>query len=763
MKQYLLLSLLLPTLASAPATFGLLDAIELQKMQTSAAAKAPALNIGKGIETPISVFMRVSDDATVARLEAAGATIEQREGDIVIVRTTAEAASALAATDGVVTVSLPKMMQLHDRDNRIWGEDVSRIALGLDKINSGAAPLKQAYTGKGIIVGLVDAAVDIHHINFLNEKGEHRVKRAWKHVVDGKAQLTVTADTPEKIAKFTTDNAADSHGTHTMGIAAGSYYNPNLENAPDFRGAAPEADIAVSCGFADNAHLIKGVRSIINYAKSEGRPCVINISMGSNNGPHDGTDEFPAALNSMAAEEGVTVCVSAGNEGNYPVFLYHDFGPEGTPLKTVLANSAYTSAVASPLMPYPQSIGSFQIWGSDATPLKISLDLLEMPDATNSDEAPKVVDSYTLPVNGTGFVAPTANLGIPYDDIKTDMAKFNEVYYPSSYIGGATSVYAANNRFLAEVTMSLGATSYENGSKYWMSLRIEGQPGQKVYIYGMPTTATTGGSYFGFSFRGAPGDYKESDCDGSVSAIAGADRVITVGAYNTNRMVRSVDPYRETIGATSYYSSWGHTPDGRVHPLINAPGSWIVSSMSSDLFHNPQFSDENRDAATYYSTTVNGKEYAYTLMSGTSMSSPYMAGTAAVWLQADPTLTTADILRIAQETSDEPSEKRYNDGASGNLNAFKGLCRILGMTGINNVSTADAPYNLYRNGNAFTVEAPAATAIEATVFSLQGAQMLSASASGQSLTIDASTLTPGVYVLCINTGNALKSEKIIIK
>lgn len=757
MKKYLLLSLIIPAIASAQANFGLFDGIELRNMQASAAAKAPALNKGEGAQTPISVFMRVSDDATVDRLEAAGAVIEQREGNILIVRTTAEAATALAATEGVVTASLPKMMQMHDYDNRHWGDDVSRTTLGLDKIQTGATPLTQAYTGKGVIVGMVDAGVDIHHINFLDAKGEHRVKRAWKHIVEGKAEITITADTPEKIAKFTTDNAGESHGTHTMGIAAGSYYNPNAENAPDFRGAAPEADIVVSCGYADNKHLIKGVRSIIDYAKSEGKPCVINISMGSNTGPHDGTDEFPAALSSMIEESGAIVCVSSGNEGNYPVFMYHDFDTSPT-FKTVLVGSNYITSVAPMSMILPQSIGSLQLWGETDEPLKISVDLLD-----TSTEEPIVVGTYTLPTNGTGFLAPTDNLGIPYDDIKTDFAKFNEVYTPFSYIGGATSVYAGNNRFLGEMTWSLGAMSAELGNRYWMSLRIEGKPGNKVYLYGMPSTGPTGASNYGFRFAGAPGGYSETDCDGSISALAGVDKIITVGAYNTNRMVRSIDPYRETIGATSYYSSWGHTPGGRLHPLINAPGSWIASSMSTDLFSNPDFAQEDRDGATYYSTTVNGREYAYTLMSGTSMSSPYMAGVAAMWLSADPTLTVDDIVRIAQETSDEPSEKRYNDGASGNLNAFKGLCSILGLSGLNNVSTAEAPYSLLRSGNVFTIEAPAATTVGATLHSLQGAQMLAATEAGQSLTLDASALTPGIYVLTVSTDNSSKSEKIVIK
>ena len=41
--------------------------------------------------------------------------------------------------------------------------------------------------------------------------------------------------------------------------------------------------------------------------------------------------------------------------------------------------------------------------------------------------------------------------------------------------------------------------------------------------------------------------------------------------------------------------------------------------------------------------------------------------------------------------------------------------------------------------------------------------MLAATEAGQSLTLDASALTPGIYVLTVATDNASKSEKIVIK
>ena len=99
------------------------------------------------------------------------------------------------------------------------------------------------------------------------------------------------------------------------------------------------------------------------------------------------------------------------------------------------------------------------------------------------------------------------------------------------------------------------------------------------------------------------------------------------------------------------------------------------------------------------------------------------------------------------------------------VNAFRGLCKVLNLSGINNVANddEDAPYSLHRSGNTFTVQAPAAASIKAEVYSLGGALALTAAAEDQELTVDASTLAPGIYVMSLRIGNSVHAEKIAVK
>ena len=741
MKKFFIPFLFVPMLAWGQASFGHLDSIEFSKIKSTRLKSAPQSET----DNRLTFFMRVADDAAAGRVAASGATIEQREGNILVVTAPIDSVETVAATEGVISVSLPKELTFHEWTSP-YGPDLSRTTLGLDRAQDGVAPLSQAYTGKDVVVGIIDMGIDVHHISLLNPDGTHRVKRAWKHVQNGKAVATLTANTEEKVAKFTTDNTAATHGTHVMGIAAGNFISPDGEG-PDFRGAAPEATLAVSCGVTDTPRLLKGLRSIVDYAREEGMPCVINLSLGSNVGPHDGTDEFPAALNEIAGEEGVTVCVSAGNEGADNAFLYHEFEEGAETLRTIINPSQYTASLWPGLSLFPQAIGAMEIWSDDDTPFTVHLDVVKFTEGKA-----EVVSTFTLPETGSGYLcspglAPT---GSP-DVTKEDDAEFNTAFH-HSFAGGASEVYAPNNRYHSELTVQLECSNQNTYQGYRIALRVEGQPGHRVFVYGTPMSGA-----FGFSFIGGFDEYTASTADGSINAMAGADNVITVGSYISHNMTVGND----VIGTTASYSSWGHTPDGRLHPLVSAPGSRIISSMSSYYFNGSAY-DPNQ--ISYYAYTApDGTEYHWTPMSGTSMAAPYMTGIAAMWLSADPTLTTDDIVRIAQETARTPAEPRDNDGAGAHVDAFAGLCKILNLSGINNVTTRSSEYEITRDGNIFTVSTSSATPVSVTVYSLQGSAMASADGSVQQATLDASSLAPGIYLLNIASGTMTATEKIIIK
>lgn len=765
MKQLLPLVMLIPCVGFAQAHFSHFDSIELGKMkaaETERIAKAPSRSPLVSIENevagkPLTVFMRISDDATEERLVKAGADISLRAGNIVIVETTLGDVERLASTEGVVTVSLTEELRMNEFTSNV-GVDLSRQWLGLEKMRTGASPLPGAYAGEGVIVGVLDGGIDPNHIMFDDEDGNPRVKRIINHVEINGNRLTQKLETPERIRSFKTDADGNTHGTHVMGLLAGSFSAG--EDGPDFTSAAPKADIAVKCGVTDNARLIQGLKYITDYAKSEGKPCVINISLGSNKGPHDGTDEFPAALQEYASMEGVTICVSAGNEGADQAFIYHEFGENETEMKTFIAPSAYTDYLYSQvtMMPmYPQAIGQLEIWSDDDAPFTVYYDVYDI-----TGRFPKRLSSFELEPFKTAYMSSTGRSPVSGADVtEFENASFN-ANYRDSFVGGNSAIYPANNRFYAELNYQLecpDANTYQGGI---MGIRVvPSKPGQKIYVYGLPMSGYFGFSLLsgGFEALGFTGSY----ADGSINAMAGAKDVITVGSYVTHNFNSEIST-QFTPGTTSTFSSWGHTPDGRVHPLISAPGNFIVSSMSSYYYNLLGDEDKKDERVVYYRHTDDkGKEHYWTVMSGTSMASPYMAGIVAAWLSADPTLSTADILSIAQETATRPVKTSDNDGTGYFVDAFEGLCKILHVSGVNNVvADTDVPYSIVCKGGVVTVKAPAASSVKAELFNLSGARAGSYASDGQQLVIDASQLGKGIYVLTLEIGNSIYSEKIAI-
>jgi subtilisin family serine protease len=141
----------------------------------------------------------------------------------------------------------------------------------------------------------------------------------------------------------------------------------------------------------------------------------------------------------------------------------------------------------------------------------------------------------------------------------------------------------------------------------------------------------------------------------------------------------------EEAGLWSPFSSVGPTLDERIKPDICASGRNIISSYSS-------YYRETYPTATDYdvvTTEVNGRIYPWHADSGTSMSCPVVAGIIALWLQAKPDLTRDDIMGILQRTSRHPEEALSypnNKYGYGEIDAYRGLLDILGVTAIKEIS-----------------------------------------------------------------------------
>ena len=106
--------------------------------------------------------------------------------------------------------------------------------------------LPQAFTGRGVVVGVMDVGFDLTHPTFYSaDTTQYRIRRFWDMVTQDTvgSSLFVGRDYVGRENLLALGHSRDgmdlSHGTHTTGTAAGSGYRSL------YRGMAPEADICL--------------------------------------------------------------------------------------------------------------------------------------------------------------------------------------------------------------------------------------------------------------------------------------------------------------------------------------------------------------------------------------------------------------------------------------------------------------------------------------------------------------------------------------
>lgn len=638
-------------------------------------------------------FARLAEGVTLEDVQAQGVQVVRTMGPFVIIATTLDDAERVAS------LKLFKDFQFEKKVQQKM--NYARKATHVDDVHQGIG-LTQAYTGKGVVCGIVDNGFDFGHANFLDAEGRPRIK--YYESVGTNSNATSADDyftikpynTPEAIQKLTTDNTGSYHGTHTMGIMAGGYrgntkasilneetdkFSTTIsESTPNpYYGMAYDADIiAGSAVNMSNLEIAQAVYDLALYEEYSKQPQVINLSLGSNSGPHDGTSAECQVFDLLAQQYGSKIVVASGNEGDMKLAIHKQITADDTEMKSFVTGAALEDKDGSYYMRY----GGIEIYSNDNKPFK-KLDIIVYNTARN-----RVSRTFSLTPTETNKGSGTYYCSAAYVDHVGGTMDLTFGKYFDGWVGFGWSIDENSNRAYALIdiaTMDIESNNVDN--QYIIGFKVTGEEGQRFDAY------ASGDAIYGIDSYNVEG-WDDGTCNGTISDMATGKHTLCVGSYTE-------------------VNGWSQL-DGYSYSQLQEDGTPVLEK---------------------------GKVSSFTSF-----------GTL-----ADPSLTMDEIKDIIATTSQKTENMTLDDPAQvgyGLIDAYAGLKEVLRRKGTDGiwgqkgddsrlVATAcgDRRVNVFVAGE---------KALDIDVYDMAGIKVKDMHAQGDEAMIDLSDTSKGAYIIRVN-------------
>ena len=603
--------------------------------------------------------------------------------------------------------------------------DVNKARYGtrVDSVHSGFN-LPQPYHGEDVLIGVLDWGFDYTHPMFRDTTlATSRIRAVWDQFrqagpTPGDYGYGTVAQSPEDIQLLGSDTSNvygySTHGTHVAGIAGGSGAGIGL------KGMAPAAEFLFATLMVDESSALDAFDWMQSIAEADGKRLVINSSWGL---PQWGTPDGSALSNQFIdamSNEGVVFVSSNGNNGNVDFHLDHTFQ---TPGDTIRSRVKFY-----PLTSNPNAWGqNLTLWG----------------EAGESFDMGFLVTIGLSTVVGASPMYSTADGPLMLDTIavvNTDTIIYDVVLEQSHPANGRPFMQMRIHKGGANVAIAMQVTSESGRVHAWNHTHLTNDVGN-----------------WGQDFQAFQSGWVGGDPYYGIQQPACGHSVIAVGAYSSEYL----NPVGTEVGGTlANFSTYGPTLDERLKPNVSAPGVSVESSLSS--FRDGGYSITN-------SVEFDGAEYEFAKLSGTSMSSPAVAGVVALMLEANPELTPADIRSILESTAREDGDTGIlpaaGDDVWGHGKVTASHAVLASLTWDSSLGTPGLEVektSVYPNPVLELLWFSGLPGGESTweIFDIQGRLCK----SGQNLhltSIDVSDLQPNLYVIQVQTSHSSQAFKFL--
>jgi subtilisin family serine protease len=527
--------------------------------------------------------------------------------------------------------------------------------------------------GTGVVVGIIDSGIDFTHHNFRtgDKFQDSRILSAWDQGVEPSNHLgpTIAPDlgreySNEQIkAALATETAANPnapfdviplvdgdqefhskgpHGTGVAGVAAGNGNEVGrCSPGSHYFGVAPKADLifvkykleqvdsSERTGLFDDANkfhdiylgdsvnIMNGGQYIFDKAASLSKPCVVNISLGTTLGPHDGSTLLEQML------DGLLVQNVSGQAQGVPGRAIAMIAP-GETQDIVFRVPPHVGG-----FPTPEEVQVVHDGGDD----------LEITVSPPHITPPKTVGPLPSGVDKKDFVI---NPGDPEEDqlavrfereakMMRLFLKFASAKSFHAFPSGGWHIHLNNKSATNTVTADVFMDGQEFFGKFREAMRRKEAPDfQLSFRFPFDTDKTANGA-------------TPMSVNRTVSTPAWAKYVVAVGAFDHHSLGKAGGP---TI---SEYSGRGtpNMPLETLKPDLVAGGEGIKSPFA--------FANDRVAHLVSYKFCSRCCYAFYALWDGTSFSAPLVAGVVALMLQVNPTLDAIKIKQVLRESADKPT------------------------------------------------------------------------------------------------------------